>query len=698
MPAAQNSPSDSSSPSAVRLETDASGKIVTLWLDLPGKKVNTLSAQMWAELDRAVDEMERTSAARAGVIVASAKPRSFVAGADLLEMRAMDDAQLEIYLQRGQQILNRLAELPIPTVAAINGDALGGGFELALACKRRIAVDDPSIKIGLPETTLGLVPGWGGTIRLPRLIGIAEALKLMLPGKAVSPQVALKLGMVNRIVPREELIDWWKTIVFDAALEKVSVSIGTVSFAAGASAEPSGPAGPPPHVEDQEPSHRAKIFEKFRAETRARSGEHLPAPLRLIDIVELSYDKGIEAASDAERRGLIELRNSPAGQNLMRLFFLRTRAKKAAGQQTGGTAREIKSAAVIGGGTMGAGIAHALLRAGIEVDVLELDERSADAAARRIRTLLDDDVQKGRLDLATADKSLRQSVVGSDWSALADADFVIEAIVEDLDTKRGVFRRITEHAKPDTILASNTSSLSIAELTAAIKRPERVVGLHFFNPVPKMPLVEVVRAPQSSADALATAVALTSKLGKTPVVVKDSPGFLVNRVLFPQLHAALALAGEGVLIDPVDRAIKAWGMPMGPFTLMDEIGLDVMLLIFDSLTRHFADRFAPPAALRSAVEKKWLGRKLGRGFYVYPSEKGASPTVNAELAEMLSTARTEMPAELIQSRVMEPMAAEAQDVLREGVVDSPDALDLASVLGLGFPAFRGGLATYAELR
>jgi 3-hydroxyacyl-CoA dehydrogenase/enoyl-CoA hydratase/3-hydroxybutyryl-CoA epimerase len=637
---------------AARAELDED-RIATLWLDSPGKSVNTLSKQMWEDLDNAIDQIEREKPR--GVIVASAKPRSFIAGADLFEMREMSNEQLDHYLAEGQRILNRLENLPMPTVAAINGDALGGGLEVALACRARVAVDDAKIQLGLPETKLGLIPGWGGTVRLPRLIGLEEALPLMTQGKSIAPAQAKKLGLVDAVASRDELIQ--------AAKQQLNA--------------PSRPA--------RDDQRHDELLQKSAASVRARSGDSLPAPLRLIEVVRTRIEQGIDAGFAAERRALIELRESEAGRNLMRMFFLRTGAKKAAAEAAGGRPRDIASAAVIGGGTMGAGIAHALVRGGIRSDVLEVNVAAADAAANHIRDLLMEDVEKGRLDPDVARSSLGESVVGSDWSVIASADFVIEAVVERLDAKIEVFRRLDQTISPGAILASNTSSLSITQIAQATKHPQRVIGLHFFNPVPKMPLVEVVRTNLSDSAAVATGVALAVKLGKTPVVVNDSPGFVVNRVLFPYLAEALRMAHDAQSILSVDAAMKAWGWPMGQFELMDTIGLDVTLMILDALSPHFGERFAATEYLRRAVGNGWLGAKSGRGFYIHPLDKIA-PQVNPDLE--LREPNFSLNQSEIQQRLMQVMRDEVQRVLKENVVASPDAVDFVLVLGLGFPAFR----------
>lgn len=638
----------------VRCELDAD-RVLTVWFDAADRAVNTLSAAAWDGLEAALDRIDADLPS--GVVLASAKARSFIAGADLFELRALADEPLDAHLARGQRILDRLAALPVPTVAAINGDALGGGLEVALACRFRLAADDPKAKLGLPETSLGLVPGWGGTFRLPRLLGLDRALALLVPGKTIPPAAAAEVGLVDRLVPREQLL---------AAARRLALA----------------PPSAPRPAAAVDPADCHEICGRFRQATRDRSGDHLPAPLRLIDIVETGLRSGPEAAAAAERQGLVALRATPAGRNLLRLFFLRTAAKKTALTAAAGTPRAVRTAVVIGGGTMGAGIAGALAAAGIGVHVVEADEPSAAAA---------------RLRLATSPEGGAVPVT-ADWDPVAAADLVVEAVGETMPAKADVFRRLDAHSRPDAILASNTSSLSVATLAAATRDASRVIGLHFFNPVAKMPLVEVVQPPRAAADAVATGVAVAISLGKTPIVCRDAPGFVVNRVLFPYLHAALAVAAAGGDIAALDAAARGWGLPIGPCGLIDEIGLDVTAAIFAALADSLGRRFAPPPVLAAAVARGWRGRKSGRGLYDHGGPAGGRPVPNPDWGQLPGTmTAAACVATDFESQLVAPMAGEARRLLGEGVVDSADTIDLATVLGLGFPAFRGGLATFAGL-
>ena len=662
----------------IRTTTDSDG-IVTVWFDQPGKSINSITQQFITELSEVVSELERQSPK--GIIFASAKNHSFIVGADLFEISAMPIEGCTKFLAEGQALYNRIEKLLAPTAAAINGDCLGGGMELALACDHRVAADDGSISVGLPELKIGILPGWGGTVRLPRLIGLRKALPLLLTGKTLAPKKARKLGMIDETVRPEALMAAAKRLVLSGKPHRKLPLIDRLAVR--------GPI-------------RKCILAAAHAKTMAMSYGNYPAPLKVLEITRANYESGMAAGLEGERKALCELMETESCRNLMRLFFLRHAAKRSLSKQVRAKPLDVKYAAVIGGGTMGAGIVHSLIRAGIQLRLVEVNEKAASAALGRVRRMLDDDISSGRLSPLEARHAFNRVCPTTEWTGLRLADVVIEAVVETMDAKREVFAKLDHLTRPDAILASNTSSLSVTEMAQATSRPHRVVGLHFFNPVPKMPLVEVVRTADSDDEALATAVALTARLGKTPVLVADAPGFLVNRVLIPYLAESLVLAQEGADIVSVDDAMKRWGMPMGPFELLDEIGLDIAAHVLKSL----GDRMDPPLKLPllvgEAIGRGWLGKKSGQGFYVYGRKrKLKKPQVNEALAELLTAGadpsrQSELTAEQIQWRLVLPMVNEAARLLEEGVTDSADLVDLATVLGLGFAPFRGGLARFAD--
>ena len=424
--------------SAVRTVTDPDG-VLTIWLDVPGKPVNTCTPQLLEELSAVVDSLAVSKPA--GVIIASAKGRSFNAGADLFAIREMNPEQVTRYLAMGQEVYEKVARLPMPTVAAINGDCLGGGTELALACNYRVAAADGAISIGLPETKLGLIPAWGGTTRLPRLIGMTKALPILLAGKTMPPKKALRAGIVDEVVRPEALL---------AAAKRLVVSHRPRRR---------------PGMLDRTLSHltpaRNRILTSAGRQTETRTFGNYPAPMKLLDVLKVGYEQGSAAGLKAEREALSELTKTPACQNLMRLFFLRQGAKKRATENLRARPTEVNYAAVIGGGTMGAGIVHALIRAGIKVRLIEVDAKAVSGALVRIRKLLDDDVAMGRLDKLAARHAMNRVSPSTQWTGLHLADLVVEAVVENLDAKHEVFARLDALVRSEAVLATNTSSLRV---------------------------------------------------------------------------------------------------------------------------------------------------------------------------------------------------------------------------------------------
>jgi 3-hydroxyacyl-CoA dehydrogenase / enoyl-CoA hydratase / 3-hydroxybutyryl-CoA epimerase len=661
-------------PATLRTSTD-SDRVMTITLDLPDRPVNILSSPVLRELDELIAriELEKPRA----VMFTSIKPRSFVAGADLSEMRAMTRPQLDAYLALGQTIFGRIAQLAIPTVAAINGDALGGGLELALACGCRVAADDRAIQLGLTEVKLGLVPGFGGTVRLPRLIGLAPALAMMGAGQTIPPREAMRLGLVDEIAPREALLGTARRLVL---------------------ARPRNQCNQRPERDPVSPQERNHLLDQAEYDAEQRSQGRYPAAARLVDVIRSAYEHGIDRALVAERKALLDLLEGETGRNLVRNFFMRQSARKVAAAQVAANPSSVRRAAVIGGGTMGSGIAHGLIRAGIDVHLIEASDALASAASGRVRKVLADDVAAGRLDDVESQRAGALLHVQSDWRGIELADIVIEAVAEDMNIKRDVFARLNREARPDAVLASNTSSLSIAALAECTTRRESVIGMHFFNPVPKMPLLEIVRTKQSSGPALATVVALGARLGKAPILVNDAPGFVVNGLLIPYLSEALRVIAEGAPLDAIDRAIVNWGMPMGPVTLIDHIGLDVCVGIFKVMAPSRGARVILPRAMEQAIQNGWLGRKAGRGLYVYdPTQKHAPPPVNHELVGLLLQHPATPPAEeQLEWRPMLMMANEAVRVLEDHVTDSAEAIDLAVLLGLGMGQFRGGILRWVD--
>ncbi|MEX0742416.1 MAG: 3-hydroxyacyl-CoA dehydrogenase NAD-binding domain-containing protein, partial [Phycisphaeraceae bacterium] len=511
--------------------------IMHVRFDCADRPVNTISPQVLDELDGIVSKLESGEEKPRAVIFESGKAGTFITGADLFAMREMSDAEVARFIERGQQLFHRISKLPMVTVAAINGQCLGGGLELTLACTHRVAADDGSINIGLPEVKLGILPGWGGSTRLPRLIGLTRALPLLLTGRMLAPRKALALGVIDEVVPPEALPHAAKRLAQQKRRGGNKISQADRAIA-------------------RFNPLRNAAMKRARAQTLATTHGNYPAPEAVLDVVEIGMGDGIEAGLRAEREALQRLVKTDACRNLMRLFFLRQESKRAVREKLKAEPRDVKRVAVVGGGVMGSGIVHALVSAGVDVRLIEIEAKQMSAALTRVKKQLDAELKSKRISPVQAKRAMHRVSPSLTFTGLGRVDFVIEAVLERPAVKRDVFDLLDGILRPDAVLASNTSSLNLTELAEATAHPERVMGMHFFNPVPKMPLLEVVRTPLTDDAALATGVALGQRIGKTPILVDDGPGFLVNRVLIPYLAEAIVLASEGAPIDEVDRVMK----------------------------------------------------------------------------------------------------------------------------------------------
>ena len=625
-----------------------------------------------------------------GLVVASAVPGNFIAGADVTEFRGLRSPQdAENASRRGHRLFDALESLPYPVVAAINGACLGGGAELALACHYRVLADDPRATIGLPEVKLGILPGWGGTQRLPALVGLAPALDVILNGRALPPRKALAIGLVDAVVPTERLREAaeWMIAEANAGRRRPRRALGG-SVVARAN-----------------PVRRAQIAIAARVARRKLASRvdirQYPAPYLALEAVTHGLRHGREAGLAFESEAIGRLAIGSTSRGLVAIFTM----QQAARHDPPGSAppRRVDRAAVIGAGTMGGGIALALARAGIAVRMKDVDLKSLGRGMAAATAIESEDLRKRRTTRAEMQRRLDRILPTLEYQGLRHAAVVVEAVVESLTVKHQVLRDLEAVLPEGFLFATNTSSLPIASIAAPARRPEDVVGLHFFNPVHKMPLVEVVRGPRTSDVAVATACDLTRRIGKTPVVVADAPGFLVNRVLMAYLGEALLMLEEGARVDDVDRAMTAFGMPMGPFALLDQVGIDVAAHVAGVLQEAFADRAPRSATLHALRDRGWLGRKSGRGFYLYgagggEAEGGRPPRdVNAEVYQA-GAGRGDRDTDpgVAESRLVLPMINEAVRCLEAGIVGTPGEVDLAMVLGTGFPPFRGGLLRHAD--
>lgn len=639
--------------------------VCVLTFDRPGSSANIFDRATLEELDAHLSEL---SGAR-GLIITSAKDSIFVAGADLNAIHTMSTVQLREFIELGQQVFNRIAALPMPTVAAVHGAAVGGGYEVCLACDWRVASPDRVTKLGLPETKLGIIPAWGGSTRLPRLVGVPTALDVILGGKTPSAKHALKLGMIDEVASREYLLS--------AARKWLAKGKRHIAFTHSA---------PVSAVVD------AVIAPKVRADIARKTHGHYPAIQKALDVVMRGAASSDEAASFArEREAISELIGLDSTKNLLRLFFLTERAKKLGGRDE--NLAPVQRAAVIGAGVMGAGIAQWLSARGLRVILRDVDAQRVAAGMATITKLYNDSVKRRVFTQVEARAALERISPAPMEVPLKQTDIVIEAAVEKMEIKKTIFRRLDELVRDDAILATNTSALSIAELASATRHPERVIGVHFFNPVHRMQLVEVIVGRATAPEVTQRALKFVQRIGKLPVLVKDSPGFLVNRILLPYMIEAGALFEVGVSVEEIDAAMVDFGMPMGPLRLIDEVGVDISEDVAATLSGAFPERMRVPSILRRMIEAGLLGRKTGKGFYVH--RKGAEPSVNPA-ANALRTGSLRISREELQQRMALLMVNEAARCLQEEIVESPADVDFAMVMGTGWAPFRGGPLRYAD--
>lgn len=650
--------------------------IARVVLDLAGEPVNKITREVRDALDAILTRLADDRSVGAVVLI-SGKPDTFIAGADIdefVQLKTRDEAHALV--RAGQALINRLDSLGKPVVAAIHGACLGGGLEAALACAYRIASNDPKTKIGFPEVQLGIIPAAGGCQRLPRLIGVRAALEIILQSKVLPAARAYRQGIVD------ELVD-------PAILDEVAVAAAR-RLAGGWRPTRRGHGAMGLLLDGTAPG-RAIVFRKARETVQKKTQGNYPAPPAAIRAVEQGLKHGLEAGLDMEAALFAELAIGEVSRELVRIFFASNALKKDPGVQ--GEApepRTIDRVGVVGAGFMGAAIGGtAVAHAEVDVRLRDADLAHVGKGLAAARGILDDRKARKRITKYEHRRLIALLSGGTDWAGFRSADLVIEAVFEDRDVKRKVFGDLEAHTRPETVLASNTSTIPIASIAAPLEHPERVLGMHFFSPVEKMPLLEVIVTDRTAPWATVTAVAFGKRMGKTVVVVRDRPGFWVNRILAPYLNEAGRLVAEGVSIETIDRAMKQWGFPVGPIALMDEIGLDVGLKASKVLHEAFGDRFAPVPGLGRLVEEKRLGRKSGRGFYRYEDGKkqGVDQSVYAAFGSSgdASIAESDMTSRLVFAMLNE--AARATD---EGVVHRARDGDIAAVFGIGFPPFRGG--------
>lgn len=681
------------------LTTEILSGVAVITLDLPNEPVNKFNRAVKEEFVALFDRLERDLNVRAAVLL-SGKQDSWIAGADIEEFLELKSAaEAERMSHDGQLLLDSIEALRTPLVCAIHGVCLGGAVELAIATHYRIATDHPKTVLALPEVQLGLIPGAGGTQRLPRLIGIRAALDMILTGRNVRAKKALQIGLVDELVHPSIL----RSVAIQRARE----------IADGQRKHQKHSGGIAGLLLDENLAGRKVVLRKAREETLKKTRGHFPAPLAAIEAIDAGYSGGPSKGYREESRLFGEMSATDVSKQLIFLFFATTALKKDPGVTLAeGEGRidviPVEKLGILGAGFMGSGIAAIAVQQGTLVRMKDADHGRVAKGMAAVRDVLKERLEKRQI--TRLQYSDMMTLLGGtvDYSGFRNADLVIEAVFEDIDVKHQVLEEVEAATDPDAIFASNTSTIPISRIAEAAARPERVVGMHFFSPVHKMPLLEVIATSRTDRRVVASAVAYGKKLGKTVIVVADGPGFYVNRILTPYINEAGRLLDQGAAIDAVDNALLDFGFPVGPITLVDEVGLDVGSKAGHIMHEAFGQRFAPPASMQAVVASGRYGRKVKKGFYLY-DEEGKKGEVDQSVYALLMPAgrgvsaeggsgqqRTTIPALEIQQRTVLPMLNEAARCLAEGVIRSPRDGDVGAVFGFGFPAFRGGPFRYMD--
>src|SRR5690348_4738293 len=665
--------------------------IAILSLDVPDAPVNTLSLALAEELRLIFDDLERDSSVGAAVLI-SGKADSFIAGADIeqfLEFKTSEDAEQASYT--GQKMLSRLERLRVPVVAAIHGACLGGGLETTLACAWRIATEHPKTVLGLPEVQLGLIPGTGGTQRLPKLVGLPNALDMILRGRNVRPRKGLKMGLVDDVVHPAILRD----VAFQRARELAS---GTRQRSKGRVER-----GAEGLLVEGNRFGRGLVFKRARQSVMKQTHGQYPAPLAALDVIRVGYEEGIDAGFQAESRRFGELAMTEVSRQLIFLFFATNSLKKDPGVSAPvPVPRPVEKLGVLGAGFMGAGITSVAVQQGTLVRLKDTDTARVGKGLAAVRDVVKERYTKRQITRQQLDDMMALTGGTTEYSGFGNVDLVIEAVFEDLALKQRVLRDVAPLMPEDAIYASNTSTIPIARIAEASARPQQVLGMHFFSPVHRMPLLEVIVTPRTTKEAAVSAVAYGKKLGKTVIVVNDGPGFYTTRTLSAYMNEAGRLLEEGAAIDAIDRALVDFGFPVGPITLLDEVGIDVGGKVGLVLADALGLRMAPSDAMRRVVAAGRLGRKGRSGFYKYDAN-GKKGSVDDSIYQIIGAGarasagqHVPIPKDEMVRRCVLAMVNEAARCLQEGILRTVRDGDVGAVFGIGFPPFRGGPFRYAD--
>jgi 3-hydroxyacyl-CoA dehydrogenase/enoyl-CoA hydratase/3-hydroxybutyryl-CoA epimerase len=656
---------------------DRQDGIAKLVLNLPGEPVNKLSRTVRDELESILPNLANDAEVRA-IVLLSGKPDNFIAGADIDEFVALQSGDAALNLVRtGQELVNRFADIGKPVVAAIHGPCLGGGLETALACTYRIATDHPKTNLGLPEVQLGILPAAGGCQRLPRLIGARAALGIILAGKTVPAKRAHRMGIVDELV-------------HPAVLERVAMQqAGRLAEGWRPRRRKGGLAG---FLLDRNPLGRRLVFSKAAKQLSKQTGGHYPAPVAALDAVRQGLSGGVKAGLAREAEHFAELAVGDVSRKLVQIFFATTALKKDTGVDGGESPpepKQVNNVGIVGAGFMGAGIGGtAVSRAHVDVRLRDTTLEGVGAGIQAARKIVQSGLRRRRITKFEFRRLDSLVSGGKDWAGFGRADLVVEAVFEDLEIKQQVFGDLEERVREDCVLASNTSTIPIARIAEAVEHRERVIGMHFFSPVEKMPLLEVIVTDETAPWVVVTALTFGRKMGKTVIVTRDCPGFWVNRILSPYLNEAGRLVHEGVPIEEIDGVIKRFGFPVGPITLLDEVGLDVAQKASSVMHRAYGDRMTPIDGLKRMIDDGRLGRKSGKGFYRYV--KGKKQGVDEAVYELFKVEPSPVPESHVEQRLVLAMLNEAARAVDEKVVRSPRDGDIGAIFGIGFPPFRGG--------
>ncbi|MDA0134811.1 fatty acid oxidation complex subunit alpha FadJ [Vibrio harveyi] len=649
--------------------------IAWLAIDVPNEKMNTLQAAFADEMKEIFAQLKDTSGVK-GMIIHSLKPDNFVAGADVRMLEACTTAsEAEALAKQGQELFQQLSDLPYPVVAAIHGPCLGGGLELALACDYRVCTDSDKTRLGLPEVQLGLLPGSGGTQRLPRLIGLLPSLDLILTGKQLRAKKAKKLGVVDACVPDTILLDVAKQLIEKGKNKGKKKQSTKEKLMSGSGLG------------------RKFVFEQAAKKTNEKTRGNYPATVAILEVIQHGLEKGFAQGQELEAKRFGELVMSSESKALRSIFFATTEMKKENGAEAEPAA--VNRVGVLGGGLMGAGISHvSVAKAKVPVRIKDVSNDGVLNALNYNYKLFEKQRKRRIISKAGLQSKMLQLSGGVDFTSFNHIDVVIEAVFEDLDLKQTMVADIEANAKPETIFATNTSSLPIHKIAEKAERPENIVGLHYFSPVEKMPLVEVIPHETTSEETISTVVALAKKQGKTPIVVKDKAGFYVNRILAPYMNEAAHILLANEPIEQLDGALLDFGFPVGPITLLDEVGVDIGAKIMPILVNELGERFKGPDVFDTLLNDGRKGRKSGKGFYTY---KGKKKEVDKSVYKLLNlTPESKLSDNDIALRCVLPMLNEAVRCLDDGIIRSPRDGDIGAIFGIGFPPFLGGPFRYMD--